>query len=100
MEESMDRELCELIELRERVAALERALATMSSEQARCALEPRLPRVVGGPVAMLVTAAAVIGSVSLSLRAAGPTSVTAPFSVVNAAGRTLLQVSETEAGGQ
>jgi hypothetical protein len=93
----MDREL---IELRERVAALERALATMSSEQARHARGRRLPRVVGRLVAVVVTAAAVAGPVSLSLRAAGPTSVTAPFSVVNAAGRTLLQVSETEAGGQ
>lgn len=79
----------ELLELRARVAALERALDAATRRH-------RADERHGIARTMLCGAAsaAVVGLLALpaSMRAAGPTSVTAPFTVVDGSGRLLMRV--------
>jgi len=81
----------EMMELRARVAALERALdASIRGHRA----DER--RATARTILCGVASAAAVGLLALpaSIRAAGPTSVTAPFTVVDGSGRLVMRVND------
>jgi hypothetical protein len=82
----------ETMELRARVEALERALAAVTNknradERRRC-----LNVAVWAVASAAVAAVLLFLAVPIPLRAAGPTEVTAPFTVVDGSGRLLMRV--------
>lgn len=89
----------ELIELRARVEILERALAAASRSGALQPGPRRATPLVCGVMAAIVAAAALVFSLPATPRAAGPTTVTAPFTVVDDSGRTLIQVRAEKGRG-
>jgi hypothetical protein len=81
----------DLLELRARVAALEQALD--ASTRRHRAVERRG---IARTILCTAASAAVVGLLAspASIRAAGPTSVTAPFTVVDGSGRLVMRVND------
>jgi hypothetical protein len=81
----------EMMELRARVAALEQALDAATGKHGADAR-----RASARTILCAIASAAIVGLVALpgSIRAAGPTSVTAPFTVVDGSGRLLMRVND------
>lgn len=82
----------EMIELRARVAALERALAVATSTNRVDERRRGTTTVVFALASAAVTVTLLFLTAPIPLRAAGPTSVTAPFTVVDGSGRLLMRV--------
>ena len=81
----------ELIELRARVAALERALAVATDAHRAGAFRRRAWTTAGALASVAALLLLLIAS-PISIKAAGPTAVTAPFTVVDGSGRLLMRV--------
>jgi hypothetical protein len=82
----------EMMELRARVAALERALAVATSTNRAGERRRGTTMVVFALASAAVMVTLLFLTAPIPLRAAGPTTVTAPFTVVDGSGRLLLRV--------
>ena len=89
----------EMLELRARVAALERALVVATSANRADERWRGATVVVFALASVAVMVALLFLTAPIPLLAAGPTSVTAPFTVVDGSGRLLMRVLDDPSRG-
>jgi len=89
----------ELRDLRERVEMLERALSSRHLASGRFC-RPDAPVLWGFGALVALAVVAVIFDLPITVRGAGPTTVTAPFVIKEASGRVLVTVDDGPGGGQ